>query len=255
MSEFITLTNSKATQRMYEWRSAFGSAAKDSFESFFASLPADFPDIQSRQQFCASIKSGRVFFKDPEGSSKQVWATFATSFHASSLNHGKGLYRSPFVIAALAVHMNAINGAIEVQGLYSTVSEQYPYGTIGLAAAAAYRMCVLWDLGKLGYNDSGQLRLINDKDSVSGKVKKKDTDFSSNNFSRTTSQCARSARKLQPTSLDQIVDDAYVCAKIAAPRRSSSNANTLDREVNFEDLVEARTARLLIYQELRKDHN
>ncbi|KAI9068792.1 hypothetical protein FKP32DRAFT_1600296 [Trametes sanguinea] len=217
-----------ATQRMYEWRSAFGSAAKDSFESFFASLPADFPDIQSRQQFCASIKSGRVFFKDPEGSSKQ------------------GLYRSPFVIAALAVHMNAINGAIEVQGLYSTVSDQYPYGAIGLAAAAAYRMCVLWDLGKLGYNDSGQLRLINDKDSVSGKVKKKDTDFSSNNFSRTTSQCARSARKLQPTSLDQIVDDAYVCAKIAAPRRSSSNANTLDREVNFEDLVEARTARLLM---------
>ncbi|KAL7278943.1 hypothetical protein ACG7TL_006775 [Trametes sanguinea] len=218
-----------ATQRMYEWRSAFGSAAKDSFESFFASLPADFPDIESRRQFCASIKSGRVFFKDPEGSSKQ------------------GLYRSPFVIAALAVHMNAINGAIEVQGLYSTVSDQYPYGAIGLAAAAAYRMCVLWDLGKLGYNDSGQLRLINDKDSVSGKVKKKDTDFSSNNFSRTTSQCARSARKLQPASLDQIVDDAYACAKLAAPRRSMSNANPLDGEINFEDLVEARTARLLMY--------
>ncbi|KAL7280188.1 hypothetical protein ACG7TL_006607 [Trametes sanguinea] len=223
ISGFITLTNSEATQRMYEWRSAFGSAAKDSFESFFASLPADFPDTESRRQFCASIKSGRVFFKDPEGSSKQ------------------GLYRSPFVIAALAVHMNAINGAIEVQGLYSTASDQYPYGAIGLAAAAAYRMCVLWDLGKLGYNDSGQLRLINDKDSISGKVKKKDTDFSSNNFSRTTSQCARSARKLQPASLDQIVDDAYACAKLAAPRRSTSNANTLDGEVNFEDLVEART--------------
>ncbi|CDO77933.1 hypothetical protein BN946_scf184878.g1 [Trametes cinnabarina] len=242
ISGFITLTNSEATQRMYEWRSAFSSAAKDSFESFFASLPADFPNIESRRQFCASIKSGRVFFKDPKGSSKQVWATFAPRFLPSSLiHHWKGLYRSPFVIAALAVHMNAINGAIEVQGLYSTASDQYPYGAIGLAAAAAYRMCVLWDLGKLGYNDSGQLRLINDKDSISGKVKKKDTDFSSNNFSRTTSQCARSARKLQPASLDQIVDDTYVCAKLAAPRCSTSNANTLDGEVNFEDLVEART--------------
>ncbi|KAJ3019228.1 hypothetical protein NUW54_g139 [Trametes sanguinea] len=199
-----------ATQQMYEWRSAFGSAAKDSFESFFALLPADCPNLESRRQFCASIKSGRVFFKDPEGSSKQ------------------GLSRSPFIIAALAVHMNAINGTIEVQGLYSTVSDQYLYSAIGLAAVVAYRICVLWDLGKLGYNDSGQLRLINNKDSVSGKVKKKDTDFSSNNFSRTMSQCAQSVCKLQPASLDQIVDDAYACAKLAAPRRFTSNANPLD---------------------------
>ncbi|OSD00949.1 hypothetical protein PYCCODRAFT_1468915 [Trametes coccinea BRFM310] len=211
--------HSLATQRIYEWRSAIGSAALQSFDSFFSSSPDDFPDAQSRSAFCSSIRGGgRLFFKEPEGDSK------------------RGLYRSPFVIAGLAVHVNAIRGAIHVPGMYADPLDEHPYGAIGLAAAAAYRVCNLWHDGKMTYNANGVSSIIKVKNQSSGRARTKSTEFSSANYSGTTAQCARSARKMPQGSLARVIEDAYARARLPGPAHRVGN-DPAD-EFNFEDLAE-----------------
>ncbi|KAL7282943.1 hypothetical protein ACG7TL_002371 [Trametes sanguinea] len=211
-----------ASQRIYEWRSAFGSAALQSFDSFFNSMGNDFPDIQSRQAFCSSIKdNGRLFYKEPEGDTK------------------KGLYRSPFVIAVLAVHMSAIHGAIHVPSLYANPMDEYPYGAIGLSAAAAFRVCALWDQGKMTCSADGISSIIRAKNPHSGKARTKESDFSSANCSRTTTQCARSARnKLSPGSIQKIVEEACIHARLPTQVAASKGSLNLASDFNFEELTE-----------------
>lgn len=48
----------------------------------------------------------------------------------------KGLYRSPFVLTPFSGHMDAIQGALTVSGLYQSESDSDPIGAVGLAAAA-----------------------------------------------------------------------------------------------------------------------
>ncbi|KAJ3005998.1 hypothetical protein NUW54_g4097 [Trametes sanguinea] len=228
-----------ASQRICEWCSAFGSAALQSFGSFVNSMGNDFPDIQSRQAFCSLTKdNGRLFYKEPDSDTN------------------KGLYRSPFVIAVLAVHMSAIHGVIHVPSLYANPMDEYPYGAIGLSAAAvhypiplhvqitsdcstqAFRVCALWDQGKMTCSADGISSIIRAKNPHSGKARTKENDFSSANCSRTTTQCARSARnKLSPGSIQKIVEEACIHARLPTQVAASKGSLNLASDFNFEELT------------------
>ncbi|KAI0364596.1 hypothetical protein BV20DRAFT_983097 [Pilatotrama ljubarskyi] len=189
-----------ASQRMYEWRSAFGSSAMRTFESFFNAMVDDFPDRASRREFCDRIvPGGRIFFADPEGDSKE------------------GLYRSPFLINSISAHIDAIQGAIVVPNLYKSPIDEYPYGAIGLAAAAALRVASLWRLRRIKYNKAGQPVVKKALNPATGKRTTTDVAFSSNNFRMRTLELISGARKLSPAELDGIVDHAYRVAQLEAP--------------------------------------
>ncbi|KAL7278554.1 hypothetical protein ACG7TL_007553 [Trametes sanguinea] len=207
-----------STQRVYEWRSAFGHAALRAFESFFESRSKLFPDPDACRQFCAKILDNcRLFYKNPEEEAR------------------RGLYRSPFIISAMATHMSAIHGAVQDASLYGSIEEQYPYGAIGLAAAAVYRVATLWQAWKINYGKTGRAVIIKTVNIYSGKLSSKDTDFSSANFSTTTSDCARSARNLPAASLDRIVEAASIAAQLPSARAKPRNGPSLP---NFGALSE-----------------
>ncbi|KAL7282346.1 hypothetical protein ACG7TL_003816 [Trametes sanguinea] len=208
----------QSAQRIYEWRSAFGHAAFRAFESYFEARSERFRDSEACREFCCHIlENCRLFYENPEEDVK------------------RGLYRSPFVISAMATHMSAIQGAVQDPALYGDIMEQYPYGAIGLAAAAVYRIATLWQARKITYDKTGRAIIIKPVNIYSGKRSSKDTDFSSANFSTTTSDCARSARNLLVDSLDRIVEAASEAAQLPIVRTKAQKGPSLP---NFGALSE-----------------
>ncbi|OJT03818.1 hypothetical protein TRAPUB_5523 [Trametes pubescens] len=212
-----------ATQRVYEWRSSFGSSAMRSYEAFFNSYAAEFSDAISRHEFCKNIlRDGRLFYLEPESSDKE------------------GLYRSPFVLAGMVGHIDAIQGAISVPGLFDTPEKEHPYAAIGLAAAGAYRVAALWYLKKLALDEKGSVFVVKTRNRVTGKMSTKESDFSHANFSNKTTQCMTSARKLQSRDIDEIVAAAYVMAQLPPPSAptTTSAALTIDFDFDFGELTQ-----------------
>ncbi len=120
---------------MYEWRGGFGSTGLRGYERFFRALPREFSDAVARAKFCKKIlPGGRLFFEVPDGNDNKVCVLSSCPGH-SPLIICQGLYRSPFVIAPLANHLEMIQDAIDIPGLYKTDADEYPCGAIGLAAA------------------------------------------------------------------------------------------------------------------------
>ncbi|KAI0644466.1 hypothetical protein C8Q79DRAFT_1011512 [Trametes meyenii] len=209
--------HSLATQRMYEWRCAFGHTAMGTFESFFDACPADFPDTDARRDFCFRIlQGGRVFFKDPEGEEKE------------------GLYRSPFVLPGIAAHMDVIQGAVHIPALFPSPIDEYPYGAIGMAAAGAYRVALLWCLRKLAYDSKGNVYAIKALNNNTGKWSNKDSAFSISNFGGKAIQCSRSARKLSIKSLDKLVEESLNLAHIDTSQAPLHAPPELSIDVDFD---------------------
>ncbi|KAI0650193.1 hypothetical protein C8Q79DRAFT_1006481 [Trametes meyenii] len=209
--------HSLATQRMYEWRCAFGHAAMGTYEAFFDACPTEFPDVEARKEFCLRIiRGGRLFFEDPEGS------------------ENTGLYRSPFVIAGLAGHMDVIQGAVAVPDLFPSAVDEYPYGAIGMAAAGAYRVALLWCLRKLAYDSKGNVYAIKSLNNNTGKWSNKDSSFSITNFGGKAIQCSKSARKLSTQSLGKIMEAALTVAGMEPARPAAEMPVELQLGTDFD---------------------
>ncbi|KAI0667183.1 hypothetical protein C8Q78DRAFT_1082317 [Trametes maxima] len=220
--ELNDAVHSLATQRMYEWRSAFGHTAMGTYEAFFDACPTEFPDVEARKNFCLRIiQGGRLFFEDPEGTECKARAC-------------SGLYRSPFVIAGLAGHMDVIQGAVTIPGLFTSAIDEYPYGAIGMTAAGAYRVALLWCLGKLAYDSKGNVYAVKTFNNNTRKWSNKDSSFSIANFGGKAVQCSKSARKLPTKSLGEVVEAALTMAGMETVRPATEMPPELQLDFNFD---------------------
>lgn len=74
-SSNANIWTSQVTQRVYEWRGAFGSVALRAFEAFFNSDPAKYASVEARSEYCKDIVlRRRVCYANPGGSDKVVRA-------------------------------------------------------------------------------------------------------------------------------------------------------------------------------------
>ncbi|KAI1783645.1 hypothetical protein LXA43DRAFT_1102274 [Ganoderma leucocontextum] len=124
------------TMSIRKWHDCISNAAICAFERFFQSS-RKFADFAARCRFCQAIlRDSRLFYE-----------TFDTPFK-------RGLFRSPFVRAALAQHMTAIRSAIHVPSIYSRNLPMHPWGAIGLSAAAVYRAALLFSTTQIRFIDN-----------------------------------------------------------------------------------------------------
>ncbi|RPD69757.1 hypothetical protein L226DRAFT_526445 [Lentinus tigrinus ALCF2SS1-7] len=205
----------QAMQRVYEWRGSFGSNALRAFDSWFRTKGDQYAEPRKKAAFCKKIiPDGRLFYEDPEGRERI------------------GLYRSPFVLAAFAGHLDATRGAVIIKSLYSDRQRESPYGALGLAGAAVYRAAVLYAAEKV-VGTGRNITIIKGINHVTGK-ESKDTDFSMGNFSEKTKECALSASSLSDTKIRQI----WVHAKSLVFDTPITTMQSAAKESNYSKLVD-----------------
>ncbi|KAI0646735.1 hypothetical protein C8Q79DRAFT_925454 [Trametes meyenii] len=134
----------------------------------------------------------------------------------------------------LTGHMDVIQGAVHVSSLFPSPVNEYPYGAIGMAAAGAYRVALLWCLRKLAYDSKGSVYAIKAFNNNTGKWSNKDSAFSISNFGRKAIQCSRSARKLSIESLDKLVEAALNLAHIETSQTPLHAPPELNIDLDFD---------------------
>ncbi|PIL33152.1 hypothetical protein GSI_04602 [Ganoderma sinense ZZ0214-1] len=112
------LVFSHASESVTTWFDSFASNALAAVEAFLKQLTGGSPSFADWSGICKEImRDGRMFYKYPDGI------------------RSSGLFDTPFVLAPLSGHLLAIRGGTHITG-YSSDSSNYPFGAIGLAAAA-----------------------------------------------------------------------------------------------------------------------
>ncbi|KAI0744316.1 hypothetical protein C8Q80DRAFT_1272874 [Daedaleopsis nitida] len=209
-----------ASQRVYEWRNMFGTTAIRVFEMFFKTFNGgrDYSDLRSRKKFGQGVMiDAAVLYKTP------------------GVKKHKGLYRSDFVIASLNVHLEAIEGALNVPGLYEQPLDAYPYGAVGLAAAAACRAAMLYGTGKIAYSQpKDKVVILKPINVLSGK-ESKETDFSVTNYGDATKKAAARCQSLPWKKMQAVYQDAVGFRATSVPYASNPGDN-MAIDIDFANL-------------------
>ncbi|KAI1796697.1 hypothetical protein LXA43DRAFT_1057567 [Ganoderma leucocontextum] len=157
------LVRALATESVTAWFDSFGSNALAAVESFLSRLTGGFSSFAEWSVLCKEMmRDCRMFYEYPDGP------------------HSRGIYCSVFVLAPLSGHMEAIRGGTDVQGLrayYPYYESAFPFGAIGLAAAAAFRAMLLFRTQSLGYDGGGNL-VIKTPTNDGAELRTIDTSFS-----------------------------------------------------------------------------
>ncbi|KAH9935834.1 hypothetical protein B0H21DRAFT_711525 [Amylocystis lapponica] len=133
-----TVVRAVAMQSVYNWRSSFGSTAITALDAFFKSQKT-YKDHGVRAKFAQwALKHHRFVYENAAGDDPKTY---------------QGLFHSDFILRTFASHVSAIDGAIDVEGLFpgphfdgdtKTVCLNRPIAAVGLASAAVERSLVLW---------------------------------------------------------------------------------------------------------------
>ncbi|KAI1784137.1 hypothetical protein LXA43DRAFT_1067044 [Ganoderma leucocontextum] len=157
------LVRALATESVTAWFDSFGSNALAAVESFLRRLTGGFSSFSEWSVLCKEMmRDCRMFYEYPDGP------------------HSRGIYCSVFILAPLSRHMEAIRGGTDVQGLrayYPYYESAFPFGAIGLAAAAAFRAMLLFRTQSLGYDEGGNL-VIKTPTNGGAELRTIDTSFS-----------------------------------------------------------------------------
>ena len=114
-------------------------AALGRLEVYFRQNPVAYQDMNDRRMFCHDIlRGGRVICETPSRAPRRVRFYFSMQIRCPIEAPRQGLFRSPLVLAALRIHAQMVQNAVDVPGL--GVSD-FAYGAIGLASSAV--CCIL----------------------------------------------------------------------------------------------------------------
>ncbi|KAH9854389.1 hypothetical protein C2E23DRAFT_883985 [Lenzites betulinus] len=170
------VVHSLATARLYDWRKNIGHAAGRIVEAFFSTSPK-YQNLDNRASLSSAMLEGHCF-----------------AFLNTLQRDGKGVFRSRFVLPVIATHLEHIEGAIVVPGLYKRSGEEdWPCGAIGLATAAVERMFEMWSKKQITLDDKGlpvRLKILNP---ATGNTSRYPTDFREEMWSGLTNEYTLSA--------------------------------------------------------------
>ncbi|KAI1783651.1 hypothetical protein LXA43DRAFT_1067452 [Ganoderma leucocontextum] len=118
------LQSDDAAESVTTWFDSFASNALAAAETFLKQLTDGYPSFTEWSGICKEImRDGRLFYKYPDGPGSS------------------GLFDTVFILAPLSGHMRAIRGGTRIE-VYSFSDSGYPFGAIGLAAAAVLLLIV-----------------------------------------------------------------------------------------------------------------
>ncbi|KAI0352007.1 hypothetical protein OH77DRAFT_1429041 [Trametes cingulata] len=234
------VVHSLATDQLYTWRKNIGQAGSRTVESYFGSNPK-YNSIEERVSFAAAVREDDCFaYLNTLKRDEKVRAThpYATPMTCRA----QGLFKSPFLLPVIAVHLGEIAGAVEVPALYETDEEEnWPRGALGLATAAVERWFKLWQDGMLKFDSNGRTERIPQLNPQTGRTSHSMTNFSDSNTSSTTNLFAEVADTIEPSRRQLILDAARAHLGQRKGEQQQAPANTLD----------ARRARLIDRPETR----
>ncbi|GBE85561.1 hypothetical protein SCP_0800780 [Sparassis crispa] len=192
------ITRSLCIQRLYEWRSTFGSTAISVVEAFFSTTPK-YLDFAKRPSFAkALLKLSRFAFLSAKGENRSNFT---------------GLFRSPFMLRTFAIHLAAIEGAIDVEGLYSegsALTVNKAIGALGLTGAAVKRSLTLYKFLAIVYKKGRPVpakRMCEDMNSAADVDAAKPTGFTNSGWGHETKFFAVSTQNLLASSLAKVAKE------------------------------------------------
>ncbi|KAI9436203.1 hypothetical protein H4582DRAFT_2078814 [Lactarius indigo] len=196
------------TQRLYEWRSSFKSAANIMVEQFF--------ECEEYRDLFEDYDARQAWAEDMLVDCKFVWAVVDN-------DEWSGLMRAPFILQVFATHLNSTAGAEEVPALSATgidkgasaVAKYPPKGALALAAAAVERTLQLWADGDMEVLHAAEpVKKSANKPSIkaasklnpsTGIVSNVTSKFSAENWGAATNNYFKSINKMKPSSLEEVV--------------------------------------------------
>ncbi|THG93463.1 hypothetical protein EW026_g7782 [Hermanssonia centrifuga] len=216
-------------QRVYEYRSGFGSTAIMALHDYLGALPQlNTPELQ--KQHLLDMLERRAF----------LYKKFDLEADCVTPYWG-GLLRSPFIIQTFAHHFTFTEGAKDVPML----AELEPKGALAMSAAAMERAFTLWAEGMIGFNKRGLLVVLPARNARTGKESKTLNAFAEQNWGEAIRWYVRSVGNMKPGSFTKIVDQAKAFAiqtRLASKRHvpvvlNSEQDDEIDDRGRLQDLT------------------
>ncbi|KAI9431278.1 hypothetical protein H4582DRAFT_1822671 [Lactarius indigo] len=198
----------RVTQRLYEWRSSFKSAANIMVEQFF--------ECEEYRNLFEDYNARQAWAEDMLVDCKFVWAVVDNDERSR-------LMCAPFILQVFTTHLNSTAGAEEVPALSATgidkgasaVAKYPPKGALALAAAAVERTLQLWADGDMEVlhaaepvkKSANKLSIkaaskLNPSTRIVSNITSK---FSAENWGAATNNYFKSINKMKPSSLEEVV--------------------------------------------------
>ncbi|GBE78452.1 hypothetical protein SCP_0113410 [Sparassis crispa] len=213
-----------AMQRVYEYRSGFGSSAMNHLESIFKSSKLYRDSLDEHAKFARAMLSKLRFAWENADSNDQ--------------SKFKGLFCGVLVLKTLAWHYTSINNhAVHVPGLYNNEDHVGIVGAVALATAAVERILVLWKTHSIML-EGGKSVILKKLNPTTGKLSRKSTLFSDANYGSKTREYAQSAANLTAARMVKVVEKARDYARV-----DSSSQNPID--ISDEDMSDVDRANLV----------
>ncbi|PIL28161.1 hypothetical protein GSI_09698 [Ganoderma sinense ZZ0214-1] len=181
-----------ATQKLWDWRSSLRQAAEVVVGHYLDASPL-MQDVGKRGSFCQKIiENARFLYKNPLAEKTTC------------------LFRSQLMLTVLAVHLEAMNGAIDVSGLYPKgTSADVPVGAIGLSAAALERIFKLYGGRFMRFDSEKNMwKAIPQYNPSTGKTSTAYSEFSEARFQDPTNEYAERACKMPLSRITAVVKAA-----------------------------------------------
>ncbi|KAL6298133.1 hypothetical protein BKA93DRAFT_830973 [Sparassis latifolia] len=212
------------TLRMCEWHSSFGSTTITIAEAFF-NANIKYLDLTKRAAFATEMLKFRRFAYETAKGSK--------------LEKFKGLFRSPFMMRTFCTHLSAIEGAVDIDGLYpkgSTLNAKSPIGALGLTGAAVECSLTLYKYFAIIYKN-GKVTLkkcmCENVDAQSEPDAMKLTGFKKSGWVRETKHFTNSAAKFPRWKMDKTLSAA---AKVLLETRGHRDVISVSSDDDDNDL-------------------
>ncbi|KAF8256394.1 hypothetical protein EI94DRAFT_1711617 [Lactarius quietus] len=235
-----TIYTNEVTQRLYEWRSSFKSAADIMLEQFF--------DCEVNEEMFEDYKVCHIWAEDMLVKCKFVWAVYEDGKQS-------GLMHAPFILQVFATHLNSITSVMDVPSLQATnwdihgeasLAAKYPpRGALALAATAVERTLQLWAEGNMKPPSSGPVRKQSNKPVIkatsklnpqTGVVLSITLMFSVDNWRVTTRNYLKSIEKMKAGSLETIVQLAVPFMSPLKSHRGESSRSLFGPAQDHEDI-------------------
>ncbi|KAL6298720.1 hypothetical protein BKA93DRAFT_830499 [Sparassis latifolia] len=194
--EIHVVVRALSIQRMCEWRSSFGSTAITIAEAFF-NANIKYLDLTKCAAFATEMLKFHHFAYETAKGSKP-----------------EGLFRSPFVMRMFCTHLSAIEGAVDVDGLYpkgSMLNAKSPIGALGLAGAAVECSLTLYKYFTIIYKNGKvtlKKRMCENVDAQSEPDAMKPTGFKKFGWIRETKRFTNSVAKFPCWKMDKTLSAA-----------------------------------------------
>ncbi|KAF8259051.1 hypothetical protein EI94DRAFT_1814058 [Lactarius quietus] len=228
------------TQRLYEWRSSFKSAADIMLEQFF--------NCEDNEEMFEDYEVRHIWAEDMLVKCKFVWAVYEDGKQS-------GLMRAPFILQVFATHLNSITDAVDVPSLQATnwdihgeasLAAKYPpKGALALAATAVERTLQLWAEGNMKPPSSEPVRKQSNKPVIkatsnlnpqTGVVSSITSMFSVDNWGVTTRNYLKSIEKMKAGSLETIVQLAVPFMSPLKSHRGESSHSLFGPAQDHKDI-------------------